>query len=492
MARIQKKGQVTGKKILLVDDQPEYLSATQSLLEREGHEVVTALNGRDALAKLKTEPFDLVLLDYFMPGGMSGEEVVLELRSFDPTIQVILQTGYAGEYPPREMLKRLQIQGYHDKSDGPEKLLLWVDVGLKAAQMNFSINKGRKGLRCILDMTPNLHKIQSVEELLHGILVQITGLLGVVNSFFAFIPDENSVTQRMQTKEGFVAVIGDESNLEIRVATGKYAIGPNPEIVLESGLQKDIQEVLISKEMCVRKNQTLIPLVFGNNSIGLIYFDQEVCEKEDFELLAIFANQAAVAIQNAKLYEMATIDTLSGAYVRRFFDHWFLNELRSCFRLNTTLALFMIDLDKLKTLNDTRGHLCGDRAIAAIGKILLSSTRTSDIVGRYGGDEFCIVLPQADYSGAVLVAERILCAIRDKKILFLEEEIPLRASIGVAIMDPHSFAVEDIPHPVYQEYFQNNAKKLIQAADKMLYKIKKQGGDHYMIADSVQWLSLTM
>ena len=65
--------------------------------------------------------------------GITGDEVVAQLRQFNTHVQVILQTGYASEQLPREMLRRLDIQGYHDKSEGPEKLLLWADVGLKAA-----------------------------------------------------------------------------------------------------------------------------------------------------------------------------------------------------------------------------------------------------------------------------------------------------------------------------------------------------------------------
>src|SRR3990172_6594321 len=87
----------SGATILVVDDQQEALASVQLILEREGHRVLIA-----------------------------------EIRKVDPEVQIVLQTGYSGEKPPREMLHALDIQGYHDKTEGPEKLLLWVDVGLKA------------------------------------------------------------------------------------------------------------------------------------------------------------------------------------------------------------------------------------------------------------------------------------------------------------------------------------------------------------------------
>src|SRR5438093_8334173 len=121
----------TGRTILVVDDQVETLTSVRMLLEREGHRVLTADSGTGALALLESEPVHLMLVDYFMP-VMNGEELIRRVRGRDALVQIVLQTGYAGEKPPRDMLRRLAIQGYHDKSDGPERLLLWVDVALKA------------------------------------------------------------------------------------------------------------------------------------------------------------------------------------------------------------------------------------------------------------------------------------------------------------------------------------------------------------------------
>jgi two-component system, cell cycle response regulator len=120
----------SGYTILLADDNPDYLAATSLLLGRQGHTVLTAGNGTDALSILKNQKVDLLLIDYYMP-GMTGEEIVLKLRQVNPLTQIILQTGYAGEQPPHELVYRLDIQGYYDKSEGPEKLLMSVEKCLK-------------------------------------------------------------------------------------------------------------------------------------------------------------------------------------------------------------------------------------------------------------------------------------------------------------------------------------------------------------------------
>ncbi|MGH8009577.1 MAG: ATP-binding response regulator, partial [Candidatus Binatia bacterium] len=121
----------SGYTVLVIDDQEEALISLRLLLEREGHHVLTAASGAEALALFRPGQIHLVIVDYFMP-RMSGEEVVQAIRRQDADVQILLQTGYSGEKPPREMLRTLDIQGYHDKSEGPEHLLLWVEVAFKA------------------------------------------------------------------------------------------------------------------------------------------------------------------------------------------------------------------------------------------------------------------------------------------------------------------------------------------------------------------------
>ena len=120
--------------ILIVDDQEETFISTQLLLEREGYQVLTAVGGKEALSVFESRQIHvhLIIVDYFMP-RMNGEELVQAIRSQDEDVQILLQTGYAGEKPPREMMQTLDIQGYHNKIDGPERLLLWIDTALKTA-----------------------------------------------------------------------------------------------------------------------------------------------------------------------------------------------------------------------------------------------------------------------------------------------------------------------------------------------------------------------
>jgi len=489
MARKTKTERTSGYTVLLVDDNPEYVEATRLVLEREGHQVLTALNGPDALAIVRHSHVDLLLLDYFMP-GMTGEEVVVHLRQFNQYVQVILQTGYASEQPPRELLRRLDIQGYYDKSEGPDKLLLWADVGLKTAYTIQLLQKSRQGLQYILDITPELHKIQPLSDLLQGVLWQIAGLLGAVNTFLAVLPEGGIIRTSQDEPEGFVAMMEEDTELVIRASTGRFVDYRRVDSCLEAEKMELIRVALERGEIQIVYALTIVPLRVGELTVGVIYLDRPAVAERDLELVQVFANQAAVAIQNSQLYEMATLDPLTGVYVRRFFEQWLQRDMRTAFRSHQPLALVMVDMDQFKRINDEAGHLAGDRALALVGKALRQATRGSDVVGRYGGDEFTIVLPQTSVEGAEIVGRRILELLQDKYVAGPSENLPLRASIGVCIIEPHDFNPISIPRPIPNTYFLKMAEVLIHEADQALYQAKHGGGSHFYIGQPLAWKAI--
>jgi diguanylate cyclase (GGDEF)-like protein len=471
MARKYKVTSSSGYRIVLADDDPDYLEATRLLLESEGHEVRCARSGPEALSLLRGGHAHLLLLDYFMP-GMTGEEVVVALRAFDPYIQVILQTAYASEHPPREMLRRLDIQGYYDKSEGPDRLLLWTDAGLKAASVVRRLNQSRQGLRSILDASPSMHRVQPIADLASGLLAQFEALL-----------------QAPSEVEGFVAVAQEDTDLVLCACSGAGAFTPGRPIAdslapVELGA---VSSAIEQREPALGPASTALPLRLGEGTVGVLFARAPAEPATDREILQIFANQAALAIQNTQLYEMAALDPLTGVYARRFLDRWMVREVRSAFRTRQPLAMVLLDLDDLKGINDSAGHLAGDQALAAMGRILRQATRDTDIVARYGGDEFVVLLPQTAGDAAELVVARILQALLDRPPKGLPASHSLRSSAGISVLAAHDFALDELHHPFPHGYFQGVAENLIRQADAALYEAKRGGRGRLCRGDVTRW-----
>ena len=162
-----------------------------------------------------------------------------------------------------------------------------------------------------------------------------------------------------------------------------------------------------------------------------------------------------------ELYDLGVIDPLTNIYNKRYFmDHLRL-EMSYSKRLKIDLSLMMIDIDFFKKINDTYGHLAGDFILRQISKILGSMTRQEDIVSRYGGEEFAIILRNTGEEGATLLAERIRNTAAGTPYIFEDQEIRVTISIGIA--------------SVSEKYQLGSAEELIQAADKCLYYSKEHG-----------------
>jgi len=474
MPRKYKVTSSSGYTIVLADDDPDYLEATRLLLESEGHEVLCAESGHEALSLLRGSRAHLLLLDYFMP-GMNGEEVVATLRTFNPYIQVILQTGYANERPPREMLRRLDIQGYYDKSEGPDRLLLWTDAGLKAASAVQRLYRSRQGLRFILDVTPCMHKLQPIADLAGGLLAQFASLLSAGDAFLAARPEGETARPPPVEVEGCVALVQEDSDLLLCAAKGSFTPGRTIAESLAPREHAEVSAAFERGEPVFGLASTILPLRVGELLVGVIFARAGAASPPDVELLKIFANQATVAIQNTQLYEMAALDPLTSVYARRFFERWILREIRAAFRSRQPLSMLLLDLDDLKGINDTRGHLAGDHALMAMGNILRQATRENDVVARYGGDEFVVLLPQTPADDAEVVGQRILSVLSETTVSLPDGALALRSSAGVSVLSAHTFSSDDLRRSLPPGYFQGVAQRLIREADAALYEAKRQG-----------------
>jgi two-component system cell cycle response regulator len=161
-----------------------------------------------------------------------------------------------------------------------------------------------------------------------------------------------------------------------------------------------------------------------------------------------------------KLAEMSIRDELTDMFNRRYFEESLEREVSGAKRYNHALALCIIDLDHFKLVNDTYGHLCGDRVLQEIGRLLQDSTRKYDVACRYGGEEFAVILPDTDLDEALALCERFRKRVKNHLFLFDEVTLHITASIGVAA------------RPADDKL---SGRQLVDLADKALYKAKGQG-----------------
>jgi len=489
MARKHRAIEPSGYTIALVDDDPDYLEATRLLLESEGHTVLTAIDGGDALQLLQKKSVDLLLLDYFMP-KMTGEQVVEQLRKFDAVTQVILQTGYANERPPREMLRRLDIQGYYDKSEGPDRLLLWADAGLKAADAIGRLARSRKGLRGILDVAPSLHRIQPLADLYEDVVEHTANLIDARRAVLAVFKDLMTPDSHLAGGEKGVRTLNDDTLLLMSFTRGTPQGIVSQDSTVDQAIGEEVIMALKTGQTIRRQQETVVPLRVGDVVLGGLWLEHPPLREETQELLQLFANQATVAIQNMLLYEMAALDPLTGVHARRFFESWMRREVRTAFRSQNPVALLLLDMDGLKSINDTAGHWAGDQALAAVGKVLRQATRENDVVGRFGGDEFAVVFPQTDAEGARRVADRLLAMLRETNISSPSGDVGLSASLGLATLPSYHISDTGFERPIPVEYFQGMSEALLQSADDALYVAKSSGKSRLCMAEALSWRTL--
>ena len=456
MARLRQPAQQTGHTVLVVDDDATLLNSLEQLLLRDGHTVFTAQNGADAVQTVRDHDVHLILLDYFMP-GMTGEDVVREVRAFNHLAQIVLQTGYASERPARLMLRDLEIQGYHDKSEGPEKLLVWVDASLKAFRQARALQASRDGLRHILEITPELHRLQPLEHLIRGVLTQMQGLLGLSGVF---------VTAPATVTDGLLGTL-ERTRFRVQVGTGRFqGLG-------WTDLEPELQEVITASLASGRVEQDqvlVVPLKVGLKAIGAVLIEHWLQPHTELELLELFATQAAVAIENARLYAIATVDDLTRLATRR---HWLAqlsDALHLASRHGGDLSVLVLDVDHFKRINDGFGHPAGDRMLEAIGQAMLETLRSGDVAGRYGGEEFAVILPHTDLEGATVIGERLRERIAALRVDWQGQTLSTRLSVGVAALrftaDTRSDGTLDQARDA-----------VIQAADDALYRAKEAGRD---------------
>ena len=183
-------------------------------------------------------------------------------------------------------------------------------------------------------------------------------------------------------------------------------------------------------------------------------------------LLESEALQIASALQNAQLYELAMVDGLTGLFVRRYFDARIEDEVERSKRYGSPFSVVMMDIDDFKRLNDTYGHVVGDRVLRTISSVVKAQVRGVDTAARYGGEEIALILPRTEMVAAYNLAERIRAAIAEQRVTTDADADETSKSLGVTA----SFGIAAFPECKAQ-----SGEDLVRRADRALYRAKRTG-----------------
>jgi diguanylate cyclase (GGDEF)-like protein len=321
-------------------------------------------------------------------------------------------------------------------------------------------------LHSLFEVSINLTSILEPQELIKSSMLSLIGQLQT-NQTIVFLPRKREDIVHPLYLKGFASQTWDEFSLSLK----DPIIEKFGDTMIALDLLNVEEELLTGPwRQLVDHGITMVAPIIPKKQIkGIIAVGQKM-NREQFtqserELFSLLAHFISVAFSNSILYQqmeqISITDELTGLYNYRYFKEVLENELERAFRKNRSLSLVLFDVDNFKNYNDTLGHLAGDDALKGVAAILKLTARKTDIAVRYGGEEFCIILPEEGIESAYNFAERLRKAVESHA--FEREEVQpggrLTVSLGVASYPKDA----------------DSAQKLMEKADEALYIAKDSG-----------------
>jgi diguanylate cyclase (GGDEF)-like protein len=358
-------------------------------------------------------------------------------------------------------LAAVVIYVYH-----PDRPLGFVLTGLTYLLVNFVFNRLSHASEALRKRVAELETLNRTAHALASTLQLPELTEAIARETLAAIPEAELFTLSHREGEGFVVDWMDREHRRFERLRAREDEGVSAWVVKHrrplrlADLAKS--ELAVSNDPGVR-SWLGVPILMYDEVIGVLSVQSR--ERGAFgpaeeRVLEAIGAQAAVAIQNARLYELATVDGLTGLYVRRYFDTRLREELERSRRFEAPFSVVLLDIDDFKQLNDSHGHALGDRVLRDVSQAVRRCLRGVDIAARYGGEEFAVILPRTAMLDAHAVAERIRHDIGEVRVVHDGRVVGVSASLGVACF-PESGAAD--------------AGNLVERADVALYRAKAAG-----------------
>jgi two-component system cell cycle response regulator len=479
---------------ILIADDDEALIATMAWVLREHGYDVTATHEADRVIPMMTERTpDVVLLDIVF-AQTDGTEILERIKADDRwrDLPVIMMSAL----PLEEVAVRSLGLGAADYVRKPfrlRELLARIQAQLRMRAIlrsaRESLRETREALyrvqeeaeqrRQLMDILRDVTDDVSGSEIHHLMARRVARALAlsqcsVVLARAGAPPRVAATAYETGISQDFVLDLAKYPELQTALDTGRPVLVEN---VMESPLYRRVREQWARDGMQVRTRSVIaIPFALEADLAGVFFLRRNVPEPPltaaDVEFAETVIRAAVAAVQrtrliestiadNRRLEQLAHTDPLTRTLNRRALMERLAAEMERVRRYNTTVSLLLIDIDHFKNVNDTYGHLAGDDVLVEVSAMLHRVVRAVDMVSRYGGEEFVVVLPETAAPGAEAFAERLRELIEGHSFAQMRG-VPIRVTTSIGVSSFPSFGVESV-------------EDLLAAADQALYRAKAEG-----------------
>lgn len=470
-AEVEQRVEAEAVRVLVVDDENEIRKVFTAGLEQKGYTVESAGSARQALQMLMQQSFDVLVVDLKME-EMNGIVFLQEALKIWPWVGVVIVSGFVNDEALSEADK-LKITHVLTK---PVSLDVLGDTvaeearNMRKRQEHIPTGKALILMRNHLKLLARLGRDAVGGESLFGALLDFGNALAGMfpaNVVGILVREENPallLTTHTPVTREFLSNVQEEMLTRYKALSGH-------------GIRHEAVNLQIRGESILNEGQSEIgcsmsvPVMLRNEVRGLLTLASEGVETykpSDVSLLYHAANHISAAFTALhKMHYLATRDPLTGIFNRIRLEEeldraWLISR-----RYNYSMAVIIVDVDHFKTLNDSYGHSVGDEILCDFAAVLQSAARATDIVARYGGDEFVAILPRAEEHDARAFGERLLNSTREHAFGKNSKSLSITISIGISTsLNPVKPAT---------------SAELLTQADRALFTAKRAGRDRICV-----------
>jgi diguanylate cyclase (GGDEF)-like protein len=443
-------------KILLLDKSSSSISFLLAPLRKRGFTLINIPALKEAISYFKNSTADLIVINSALSASPDSIKRFREVSGAIPKLVITNDYNLKGLSPwlkDKSAIPAYKPASYRDFEYWIKRLLAVKNISNENQKLHASLKTKERELFFFENITRILTSTLDLNKILTAIMEKAKTMIGAEGWSILLIDEEKGdlFFEKVRSKKS-------KRTQKLRVQMGKGIAGwvareGIPVIAPDVSKDKRFDRKIDRIPHVNTKSLICLPVKIKDKVIGVIEIVNrdtgKFFTKADMELVMRFVDHAAMAIERASLYqkmeELTITDDVTNLFNNRYLHRAIETEIDRSNRYGPPLTVIFMDMDNFKKVNDQNGHLVGSKLLGEVAQLLLNSLRTVDIVARYGGDEFVIVLPQTPPEAGFQVAERLRIAVEQN--VFLKHEgynLRLTASLGVASYPENAKSKEEL------------------------------------------------